>query len=178
MSRFLPARQIQRTIGAAASAAIADEFGETYPMPCAGGPPYVVRAVFYREAGRAHHRVVEPPRFVADVDGVTGQVMRVARCTPDEVGVVTPIAPIPGAGIDPTMSVDEFVRRRERLLDLAPAVWEAFFAGLGALGAASAAEVTELHDLLLSITRAEVAPFYRGATPEFFRWLRATAGAP
>ena len=178
MIRFLPARQIRRTIGAAAAAVIADEYTETYPCPLARVAPYVLRVVFYRETGRPPQRTVELPRYVAEVDGVSGKILRVARCTPDEVGVVSPLAPVAGAGLDPTMPVDEIFRRRDRLLDLAPAVWEAFVSTVGIAGAASATEVIEFHDLLLSLTRAEVAPFYRGSVPDFFRWLRATAGKP
>jgi hypothetical protein len=70
MIRFLPARQIRRTIGAAAAAVIADEYTETYPCPLARVAPYVLRAVFYRETGRPPQRTVELPRYVAEVTAV------------------------------------------------------------------------------------------------------------
>lgn len=179
MSRYRPAREIRNIVGAAAAAVIPDEYGETIPCPVRAGDALVLRVVFFPSSGPPSRRVVLPPRFVVDVDGERAAIVRLARCTPDEVGVVPPLAPVPGAGVEPTAPVDDFVRRRERLLDLAPAVWEAFAAGATAApGAVGAGEVREFYELLLSITTADVAPFYPAVAPEFFRWVRATAGAP
>jgi hypothetical protein len=171
MTAFRPARELLTRIGEATYETLPTGFAQTFPCPVRLGST-TLRAVFYREGGPPDRRVVTPPEHVIELDGARCELLRFAPCTSAEVGATPPLRPVPGAGVDPSVPVMEFVRRRERVYDLAPAVWTAFSEGEGARIAPTAREFLPL---LLSVTTASAAPFMVGATPAFFAWLRTVA---
>lgn len=166
MSVYAPTRTVLLRLGEAASARIPTGFAHTLPCPLRADPHAPLRCVYYAESGRPGQRTVHPPEWVADLDGASGAVLRFAPCN-GEPGTTPPFIPVPGAGIDPTMDGDTFWRRRERVYDLLPATWEHY-----ARHAPRAPDDDELLRVWWTITKAEVAPFQVGVTPDFFHWLR------
>ena len=86
-------------------------------------------------------------------------------------------SPVPGAGALPD-DVKDFLDFRDRFIAISADVWEAFEAGSVAVPAAMRDLVAEYYDLFLKITRVEIAPFYVGAAPDFFGWIREVLGLP
>lgn len=166
MPRYVPMRELQVTLGRSASRVIGTSFADTFPCPLAPSPDALLRCVYFPAGGPPGHRTYLPPEYVADLDGVAGQVVRLARCTPEQVGCAPPLPIIPGAGVNPGMSRDEYWSRRERTLDLLPVVWEQYTGG-----AARSPEASELLATMLSITLLEAAPFQVLPTYAFFRWM-------
>lgn len=166
MSRYKSARELDAIIGEATGDDIATEYATTFLAPTRADPDAPMRCVAYLEGGPPGRRVVSPPDYVIDVDAIEGRVIRVARCTPEELGIPTPPPLIPGAGINPGMPVDEFWRRRDRVLDLSSTVWGQFTDG-----AARTPEASELLATILTVTRLDVAPFQVLPTHAFFRWM-------
>jgi hypothetical protein len=178
-SKFLPAREIQEHAGAAASTMLPDEVAETFPVPVRAGDGVALLILFYRELGPPARRVVYPPDHAMHVDPATGKVIRFWATTPEELGIQQPSTPVPGAGVDPRMPVDELIALRKRFLDISADVWRAFAQGGGQPpDAAVRPLVKEYHEIFLRLTKREVAPFYVGAAPDFFSWVRSAAAAP
>lgn len=176
-SQFLPAEEIQKHAGAAAASVLPDEDAETLPVPVREGGALVLLIMYFREKGRPGRRVVTPPHHAMHLDPATGKVLRFWATAPEDLGIELPTTPVPGAGVDPKMTSDAFVAKRRRLLELSPELWRAFAQG-GSLDAATRALVQEYHALFLQITKKEVAPFYTGAAPDFFTWVRSAASSP
>jgi len=166
MGRYRDARELDALINEATEAQIATEYARTFLAPTHASPAAPLRCVAYLEAGPPGERIAAPPDYVIDVDGAEGRVIRVSRCTPADLGVPDPPPIIPGAGVDPGLSVDEFWRRRDRVFDLLPVVWEQFTGG-----AARTPEASELLATILTVTRLDVAPFQVLPAHAFFRWM-------
>ena len=173
MPRFRSTREILTLIGASTYETLPNDYAQTFVCPVRADATTPLRCVFYQEFGPPEQRVVEPPSYVIDVDGVHGTVLRFARCTPAEAGAAPPLRPVPGAGDNPPSGGDEYLDRRDRLYLLAPIVWEGFVTHADP---AIAPKASEFFSLLLSITPARVAPFMVGAAPAFFQWLHAVTG--
>ncbi len=166
MPRYQPARQLLVTLGRASTRVIPSGYADTFPCPLAPAPDAPLRCVYFPAGGPPNDRSYLPPRYVVDLDGVSGRVLRLDRCTPEEVGCAPPLPIIPGAGVNPGMSRDEYWSRRERALDLMPVVWEQFTSG-----AARTPEASELLATILTITLRETAPFQVLPAHAFFRWM-------
>jgi hypothetical protein len=178
-SKFLSAQEIQEHAGAAASTVLPDEVAETFPVPVRAGDGVALLILFYRELGPPALRVVNPPDHAMRVDPATGKVIRFWAATPEELGIQQPITPVPGAGVDPRMPVDQLMASRKRFLDISADVWRAFAQSGGAPpDSATRPLVKEYYDLFLHLTKKEVAPFYVGGAPDFFSWVRSAASAP
>ncbi len=174
-THFISADEIRRIAGSTSAAVLPDEDADTFPIPVRVGGGVVILVMYYKETGRPGQRVVHPPHYAMHLDGETGKVLRFWAVTPDELGIRTPLTPVPGAGTDPAMAVDERIRRRDRFLALSPDLWKAFAAGSKQVDGAVAAAAREYLDIFLTITKKEVAPFYVGASPAWFEWLRSVA---
>lgn len=168
---FRSSREVWNAVLAVRRGAVAHEYTLTTPCPVLVPGGLVLRVVCCPLSGPIDDRRVEPPRYVCDVDPGSARVLRLARCTPDEVGVVPPLRPLSGAGIPEGLTLAEFEARDARLDDLAPEVWGAFARGDGP-DAPSAPAAREFFAILLSLTRHDVAPLYPAVAPDFIRWLQ------
>jgi hypothetical protein len=166
MPRYTPMRQLQVALTRAASRVIRTGYADTFPCPIAARPDTLLRCVYFPAGGPPGQQSFLPPEYVADLDGVEGRVVRLAPCTAAEVGCAPPLPIIPGAGVNPGMSREEYWRRRERAFDLMPVVWEQFTSG-----AARTPEASELLATILTITPLAAAPFQVLPTYAFFRWM-------
>jgi hypothetical protein len=174
-THFIPAQEIRRIAGSTSGAVLPDEDADTFPIPVRADGGVVILVMYYKELGPPERRVVHPPHYAMYLDGETGKVLRFWAVTPDELGIRPPLPPVPGVGIDRTMSVEEHIRRRERFFDLSPDLWRAYAAGGTGVDPAVAAAAREYLDLFSTITKKEVAPFYVAASPAWFEWLRSVA---
>jgi hypothetical protein len=172
-THFIPAEEIRRIAGSTSSAVLPDEDADTFPIPLRADGGVVILVMYYSETGRPGRRVVHLPHYAMILDGETGKVLRFWAVTPDELGIRAPLTPVPGAGSDPAMPVEERIRKRDRFLAISPDLWRAFAAG--GKDPATAAAAREYLDLFLSLTKKEVAPFYVAASPAWFEWLRSVA---
>lgn len=172
MSTFLPASEILTRIGAASWESVPDTIAKTFPCPL--GPPSqtTLRSVFYMVSGPPDRRVVGPPSYVVELNGIDGRIIRSARCSAADVGATPPLPVLRGAGIDPAMRVEEYLRRSDRMSALAAGVWQAF-----STGQRSGAGAAEFLSTLRSITDAYEASLMVAASPAFFRWLDHATGA-
>jgi len=166
MPGYKPTRQLLLTLGRAASGVIRTGYADTFPCPLSARPDALLRCVYFPVGGPPGAQSFLPPDHLADIDGVEGRVVRLVRCTAAEVGCAPPLPIIPGAGVNPGMSRDDYWSRRERAFDLMPAVWEQFTSG-----AARTPEASELLATILTITPLAAAPFQVLPTYAFFRWM-------
>ena len=171
---YKSAHELQKIAGETASRVLPVETANTLPVPQRDDGNLVILILYYRESGRPNHRVVKLPDHAMQLDPVTGKVLRFWACRPEQVGIETPLRPVEGAGIRPGMDWEEFFHKRERFLAISPEVWEAYRSS-AAKSSAAATVAREYWQLFLEITKAEVAPFYVAAAPDFFRWLRQIA---
>lgn len=171
-NHFVPARELQRIAGATSGAVLPDEDAETLPVSHKDAKyGLVILILYYRESGPPRQRVVTPPHHAMYLDPTSGKVLRFWACGPDELGIPIPPPPVPGAGIPSGMAHEEFISKRDRFLDVSPAVWEAFASGTAQFPPETKSLIVEYRSLFLRITKAEVAPFYVGAASDFFRWI-------
>lgn len=172
------AHDIRSAAQGAAAAVLPLEIASTLPVPVRAGGGLQALVIYYRETGSPNRRTVHPPSHAMWLDAATARVLRFSAVTPEALGISMPPPPVPGVGIDPAMTIDDFMKKRARFLDISRDVWAAFEAGGASPGAAVAATVQEYWALFQRITKAEVAPFYVGAARPFFDWVRAVAGVP
>jgi hypothetical protein len=177
MATFLPAERLREVAGRAASAVLPDEVSETLPFATRGKAGVEVLVLFYEVRGRGAASRVLPPSHAMRIDPRTGVVLRFWACDPAELGLAGPLTPVPGAGALPD-DVKDFLDYRDRFIAISADVWEAFEAGNVALAGPIPNLVAEYYDLFLKITRAEIAPFYVHAAPDFFGWIRSVLGLP
>ena len=173
--RFKSADELRKAAGTIAGRVLPDEVAETLPIPLRVGDHLVILILYYRETGPRGRPVVHLPDHAMHLDPVTANVLRFWACRPEDVGIEPPLKPVPGAGIRPGMTSAEFVEKRNRFLAISPHVWELFASGAATFDSESSAMVREYLRLFLEITKAEVAPFYVAATPDFFNWLHKIA---
>ncbi|MEZ5352925.1 MAG: hypothetical protein R2762_09845 [Bryobacteraceae bacterium] len=175
---ILSAESIREIAGRTAAANLPDEVAETLPVITAAGGSPRVRIVFYNETGPPNARKVHLPHHLIEIHPVTGNVLRFAKVRPREVGVADPPVRVPGVDYDDSLTVDEYIRIEDRFLAISPAVWRLFLdhANQPSANEESVKLVREYWDLFARSTPWEVAPFYIGAAPDFFSWVRATAG--
>jgi hypothetical protein len=176
-TKFKSAEELRVIAGKASGRAIPDELGDTYPIPHRTGNGLVILIMYYMEMGPPTKRVVHPPSHAMHLDPVSGKVLRFWACKPEELGIEPPLDPVAGAGIRPGMQWEELVQKRDRFLAISPQVWEAFAAGNTNPDPATKLIVQEYWKLFLELHKAEVAPFYLAAAPDFFGWLRQALGA-
>jgi hypothetical protein len=166
MPRYTPTRQLLLARNRAASGVIRTGYADTFPCPLSAHPDALLRCVYFPAGGGPGRQSFLPPEYVVDLDGVSGRVVRLERCTAAEVGCAPPLPIIPGAGVNPGMSRDDYWNRRERAFDLMPVVWEQFTSG-----ATRTPEASELLATILTITPLDAAPFQVLPTYAFFRWM-------
>jgi hypothetical protein len=173
--QFKSAQELRKEAGAVASGVLPDEVADTLPVPHRDGSGLIILILYYRESGPPNRRVVRPPDHAMHLDPVSGKVIRFWACRPEDLGIEKTVKPVEGAGIRPGMTSQEFFEKRERFLDISPQVWHAFASGSSQFDASTETLLREYYRLFLEITKAEVAPFYAAAAPDFFGWLqRAT----
>lgn len=171
---ILPAERIREIAGQVAAASLPDEVAETLPVitEANGGPHALI--IFYRETGKPNRRTVHPPDHFISIHPVTGAVLRFAKTSPRELGIHIPPQPVAGVGLDPKMTTADFIAQQDRFLEISPSVWRLFLNRSHArLSEESRALVREYWNLFAHITKAEVAPFYAGAAPDFFDWIHS-----
>ncbi len=177
-STMLSAHEIRTIAGSAAAALLPIEVAVTLPVPLREKDAVIALFIYYSETGPRTNRIVHPPSHAMRIDASTGKIQHFGATTPERLGIVQPIVPVPGAGIDRAMTAAEFIQKRDRFLDISADVWAAFETGSTSVDATASATITEFVDLFLSITKAEVAPFYVGGASEFFMWIKAVTGRP
>ena len=170
--RFKSAHELREIQGATASAVLPVEVAYTLPFPKKTEAGIMVEVLFYNEKGPPGQRVVSLPHYAMHLDPKTGIILRFWAIRPEEMGIVEPLTPVPGAGIDPNLTSDEFFILRQRFLDISNVVWEAYASGKSEFEASAKAIIKEYETLFLRITKREVAPFYVASSPHFFNWLR------
>jgi hypothetical protein len=174
---ILTAMQFREIAGKTAAGNLPIETAETVPMitEMHGGPRVVI--VFYSETGSPGMRTVHPPERLLEIHPSTGKVIRFRKIGPRDLGLAWPPPAVPGVGIDPAMTVEEFIAKRERFFAITPDVWRRFLnRARVALDDAGRELASEYWTLFSQITKADVAPMYVGAAGDFFGWLRSTAG--
>ena len=171
-TQFMSAHELRTIAGSVARKVLPVEAAETLPVlrrdPKEG---LVVLILYYREVGPPDKRVVKLPDHAIYLNPFTGKVLRFWAIEPEELGIEVPLRPVGGAGVSAEMPKMEFVEKRQRFLDISPAVWEAFVSEASNYPANVLAMIRDYRSLFLQITKAEVAPYYVEAAPDFFRWL-------
>jgi hypothetical protein len=174
---ILPAERFREIAGQVAATNLPDEIAETLPVitEVRGGPEVLI--IFYRETGKPNRRTVHPPTHFVAMHPASGAIIRFAKASPRELGIRLPVEPVAGVGIDSRMSMDDFIAKDARFLEISAPVWRLFLnRSQGPLDDGSRALVREYWDLFAQTTKAEVAPFYIGAAPDFFSWVRSERG--
>jgi hypothetical protein len=111
------------------------------------------------------------------LDPVTGAVLRFWACQPAELGITSPLKELPGAGIDPNMTGNEFFVLRRRFLDISATVWQAYASGTTKFEPELEPLITEYWHLFLRITKKDVAPFYLMSSPDYIYWLQTVTSS-
>jgi hypothetical protein len=172
VDQFKSAQDLRREAGAVSAGVLPDEAAETLPVLHREGGRLTILILYYRESGPPNRRVVRPPDHVMYLDPVSGKVIRFSACRPEDLGIERSMKPVAGAGIRPGMTSQEFYQKRERFLDISPQVWHAFASGSSQFEASTQGVLGEYYHLFLEITKAEVAPYYVAAAPDFFGWIQ------
>lgn len=170
---FKPASEICVSAGRVAAAALPDEVAETLPIPRLKDGQFALLIMHYNESGPPGKRVVGLPHHATLINPQNAKVEEFWKCSPEELGIKGQLSKIDGVGIDPAMTSMQFVEKRKRFLEISAPVWEAYFRRDQKPDAATRLVIAEYVDLFGKITKAEVAPFYHAASPDFFRWLKA-----
>ncbi len=171
-TQFMSAPELRDVAGSVARRVLPVEAAETLPVPRRDPKEgLVIVILYYRESGSPGKRVVKLPDHAMYLNPVTGKVLRFWAIEPEELGIETPLRPVPGAGVPADMPKMDFVEKRQRFLDISPAVWEAFASQASDYPPNVLAMIRDYRSLFLQTTKAEVAPFYVQAAPDFFRWL-------
>ena len=169
------ARDIRELAGRVASVSLPDEMAETLPVPTRVSGTKAIQILYYSEVGRPDHRKVMPPEHCLLLDAESGALLRFWACRPEEFGMTSRPAAVPGAGISADVSVDEYIDKEDRVLEISLPVWREFFAGGVPDDPAMRELAREYRQLFLETTKAEVAPYVVGAAADFFQWLEAAA---
>jgi len=173
---IIGADKVREIVGRAAAASLPDEVAETKPMITATSPGPRLVVVFYNETGPPHARKVGLPHHLIEVHPVTGQVLRFAKCRPAELGISTPPAPVPGVDFDKSLPIEEQMKLSSRFFSISAQVWGLFLHRASRpLDEPGTQLVREYWHIFAHTTKKEIAPYYVGAAPDFFAWLRATA---
>jgi hypothetical protein len=171
-NKFVSAHDLRNIAGSIARKVLPVEVAETLPVPRKDPKEgLVILILYYNEIGPPSRRIVKPPHHAMYLNPATGKVLRFWACDPEELGIETPLKPVLGAGIPAEMPKMEYVEKRQRFLDISPAVWEAFASGATQYPGEVRSMIHDYRSLFLHITKAEVAPFYVEAAPDFFHWL-------
>jgi hypothetical protein len=171
-THFMSAHDLKKIATKTAEEVLPDEDAQSLPF-AHKDPKYgmVVMILYYRESGPPSKRVVNPPHHAMYLDPATGKVLRFWAATPDELGIETPVKPAAGPSARQGMPWQELFEKRQRFLDISPAVWEAFASGASQVPGETRAMLHDYRNLLFEITKPEVTPFYLEAAPDFFGWL-------
>ena len=136
----------------------------------------VVLIFFLRSSGNPAAPNTSPPEFAVQLDH-SGAVLKTGPMTKQEVDSLRSASVEPSVGTAETQSVDVYVARRNRFLDISPAVWSAFQSNANASDPAVAHLVSEYWSLFTTVTRSSDASFYLLSSPAFFAWIRNIAHA-
>lgn len=169
---FKSAHEIVEIQGRIAAQELPVEVANTLPIPQKTESGMVILIIYYNETGPRGQRVVHPPHYAMTLDPVTGDLLRFWACRPEDLGIKAPVQTLPGAGITPGMTGNEFFHLRQRLLDISAAVWQAYAGGGTQFEPQFQELITEYWHLFLRITKTDIAPFYAMASPDFFQWLQ------
>ena len=169
------AQEIRELAGRVTAVSLPDEIAETLPVPKRVSGTNAIQILYYREVGVPDKRRVTPPEHCLLLDAESGALLRFWACRPEELGITPRAAAVPGAGVSDQMSIDEYIDKEDRLLDISRPVWQAFFAGGVPDDPATRELAREYRQLFLETTKAEVAPFVVAAAADFFQWLDIAA---
>lgn len=145
------------------------------PRRSASGAVEVVFFV-YTESVLRDRELVYPPWQLITVDPESGDVVSRAPCTPVTFGIeADPQGAVEGFGL--TVGSQDFFASEDRLLAIAPRVWEAF-----ARGAAPDDETRALvaeHDALFDrIAKKPLRPYYEAIGADYFRFSAGVVRRP
>lgn len=169
---FKSAHELRKLQTAASTGIVPREMAYTLPVPKKTESGMVIVVLYYYETGPMNHRTVHMPERAMLMNPVSGEVLRFDAIRPADVGIREPLTPVPGAGITPGMTGDEYFAFRQRFLDISAQVWEAYDSGKTEFNATTKAILREYESLFLCITKKEIAPFYVMTSPQFFKWLK------
>ncbi|MCP3952594.1 MAG: hypothetical protein GY697_10325 [Desulfobacterales bacterium] len=169
---FKSAHEMVEIQGSVSAQELPVEVANTLPIPKKTESGLVILIIYYNETGPHGQRVVHPPHYAMTLDPATGDVLRFWACRPDDLGIVAPLKTLPGAGITPGMTGNEFFHLRLRFLDISAAVWQAYASGATQFEPQLQKLIAEYWQLFLRITKKEIAPFYAMSSPDYFQWLK------
>lgn len=170
------ATEILTIAGKTASSILPDEAAETLPVPRRVNERFVIQILYYREFGSPGERRVEAPDHCMWLEPESGKVIRFWACALDELGIPNRPDAVPGAGIRPGMTAEEYTRNHERIAAISQSVWAAFIHGGIPDDPDTRRLAREYRRLVLETTKAEVAAYLVAAAPDFFRWLDTVPG--
>jgi hypothetical protein len=171
-TRFKTTRELQEIGGATACRVLPVEVAASLPMPIKADNRMNVVFLYYNDTQVKGQRVISPPHHAMVLDAVTGKLLRFWACTPGELGVRTPAGPPPGPELDPAVTAAEFWQKMARLLEMSPAVWEAYAVGNPRPDARTQALIQEYRAIYDRIALRPLVPYYEAVAADFFRWLR------
>lgn len=141
------------------------------PVAVSGPEGVGVIVFFLSNSGPASSRV-EPPDVFVQLDR-TGKVLKNEPFAQRKIEAFRTRVAEPGIGSATTLSVEDYIAKRKRFLDISPAVWAAF--ADGSAPSSLAELVTEYWRLFCAVTRETDAAYYLEASPAFFAWVRSHA---
>ncbi len=173
MNQLLSVQELLTIAGRTSSRTLPVETATTLPLATMSEGKLRVVILYYKESflpGR--DKKIYPPHHIMILDPLTGAVIRFGECKPKDFGLERkPDEPEMGYGLDPKMSGDEFQAKKRRVLEISPAVWEAFASGGAPVDAKTRAIVKEYYDIFKQIAKKPLAPYYHAVAQDFFDWL-------
>jgi hypothetical protein len=153
-------------------------------LPIKTGPQMLAVYFLYRapfkinkpQPGKAI-TTIYPPHRVVYQDAVSGQVVRVHECSPNDFGIDHPVGkPISENVIDfRPGSGEQFFEQKDRFNAISPAVWAEYNSQKGTPDQRVQALVREYRDLFYTVAKPVLVPYYHAITPDFFRWLESAS---
>jgi hypothetical protein len=177
MNQLLSVQELLTIAGRTSSRTLPVETATTLPLATMSEGELRVVILYYKESflpGR--DKKIYPPHHIMILDPLAGAVIRFGECKPKDFGLDRkPDEPEMGYGLDPKISGDEFQAKKRRVLEISPAVWEAFASGGVPVDTKTRAIVKEYYEIFEQIAKKPLVPYYRAVAQDFFRWLEAAS---
>ncbi|MBK8916161.1 MAG: hypothetical protein IPM64_16465 [Phycisphaerales bacterium] len=156
------------------SGAVPDESRESLPIPIRTREGLRVQFIFFAAVPRPNQQLLGVPQYLATLDPKTGALELLRKVTPADFGQshdrAQPIGPF---SLPPGVTLEEFTRDTERLLQVYDELLPAFGEGR-ASGTVDAKLRAEFVKLFARVYEAPLAAYYKSAGGEFFTWVGVT----
>jgi hypothetical protein len=135
-----------------------------------------ILVLFFGSSGDPAAPSISPPTFSVELDS-HGTVLQASPMTSQQLSTLNSAAAQSSVGTAEKLSVEAYIPKHKRFLEISPAVWSAFRSNADASNPAVAALVAEYWTLFATVTRSYDSNYYIHSSPDFFAWVRKVAQA-